>query len=217
MKVAAFSDCHCGHKFLRIPEGVDLIAVAGDWTNFGSQAEAEDFLVWLANQPSTHKVVIPGNHDFIVEKAYGLIRKICEDLGIHLLVDEIIELDGKLIFGSPRTPWYGDYAYVYEPFEADYIWDAVIPQIPLDLLITHGPPQGILDRIPGSRETGKPARNAGCPHLGMKVRQVRPKVHIFGHIHAGHGEHEDEHTRYYNVAVMHHKLGVIYQPAIFEI
>jgi Icc-related predicted phosphoesterase len=46
----------------------------------------------------------------------------------------------------------------------------------LDILITHGPPYGIFDR------TAKKV-NAGCKYLLDRVQKVKPKIHIFGHIH----------------------------------
>jgi Icc-related predicted phosphoesterase len=55
-------------------------------------------------------------------------------------------------------------------------WDN-IPEN-LDILITHGPPFGIFDR------TAKKV-NAGCKYLLAKIQKVKPKIHIFGHIHEG--------------------------------
>jgi Icc-related predicted phosphoesterase len=51
----------------------------------------------------------------------------------------------------------------------------------VDILITHGPPFGILDHIPGSE------RWEGCPELPEAVLQAKPRVQVFGHIHAGYG------------------------------
>lgn len=208
MKVAAFSDCHSLHRELRIPKDIDLIAVAGDWTNWGRIEEAQAFLDWLALQPAKYKVVVPGNHDFICEKAHGLIQKTCEERGLIFLVDREVEIEGKRIWGSPRTPWFGDYAFVYDPADAQYLWEQLIPD-GLDLLITHGPPFKILDETRGT--------HAGCKDLLIDIEKKKPRFHIFGHIHQGYGSFNNGTTQFYNVAVMHAKLGIANPITVFDI
>ena len=51
----------------------------------------------------------------------------------------------------------------------------------VDILITHGPPLGILDHSRGSE------RREGCPELLEAVLEAKPRLHVFGHIHAGYG------------------------------
>jgi len=63
----------------------------------------------------------------------------------------------------------------------------------LDILITHGPPLGILDRT-------RKKVNVGCPILYRKVLEVAPRIHLFGHIHEAHGFIQLLGTRFYNVA-----------------
>ena len=63
-----------------------------------------------------------------------------------------------------------------------------------DVLVTHTPPYGILDRdgsiLYGSRVL-----------LG-RVRVVRPRLHLFGHIHKSHGALSDGVTVFSNAAIM---------------
>ena len=70
---------------------------------------------------------------------------------------------------------------------------AAIPE-DTDVLVTHTPPYGILDRdgsiLYGSREL-----------LG-RVRFVRPRMHLFGHIHKSHGTISDGVTVFSNAAIM---------------
>jgi predicted phosphohydrolase len=51
----------------------------------------------------------------------------------------------------------------------------------IDIMMTHGPPKYKLDRTAGMGES------IGCPHLFRAVRRSQPKVHAFGHVHAGYG------------------------------
>lgn len=56
-----------------------------------------------------------------------------------------------------------------------------VPSWPeIDIMLTHGPPSGILD-------TTKWDESAGCQHLRRAVQRCRPRVHCFGHIHEGWG------------------------------
>lgn len=73
-------------------------------------------------------------------------------------------------------------------------WD----QIPanLDVLITHGPPYGILD------QTAPNEAHLGCEELLHAVEQKKPRVHLFGHIHGGAGTHQNESARFINAAYL---------------
>ena len=57
-------------------------------------------------------------------------------------------------------------------------WDLIPAHV--DVLITHGPPHGVLDRT----EAGE---SVGCEELLAATRRTRPRLHAFGHIHQGHG------------------------------
>ena len=50
----------------------------------------------------------------------------------------------------------------------------------IDVLITHGPPKGVLDKC-------RDGRRVGCPHLLYRVEAIQPVMHIFGHIHESRG------------------------------
>jgi Icc-related predicted phosphoesterase len=93
-----------------------------------------------------------------------------------------------------------NWAFSYPRGAAARYWD----QIPydLDVLITHGPPFGILDQIkPGGA-------HLGCEELLKAVEEKRPKVHIFGHIHGGAGTFDNGTTRFVNAAFLNER----YQP-----
>lgn len=57
---------------------------------------------------------------------------------------------------------------------------AINSQDSLDVVITHGPPKGILDRTEDGNRTG-------CLDLLTAVSKDRPLMHCFGHIHEGWG------------------------------
>ena len=56
-----------------------------------------------------------------------------------------------------------------------------IPDHPnVDIMLTHGPPMGILDKTWRGEAVG-------CDHLLRAARRSRPLLHCFGHIHEGWG------------------------------
>ncbi len=73
----------------------------------------------------------------------------------------------------------------------------MIPQ-DIDILITNGPPFGMLDQI----ENGD---HVGCNALLNKVETVQPKYHIFGHIHEGYGIINAKMTTFINASLLTEK------------
>jgi Icc-related predicted phosphoesterase len=76
-------------------------------------------------------------------------------------------------------------------------WD-LIPYN-LDVLITHGPPFGILDQT----APGDP--HLGCEELFNAIEEKKPRVHLFGHIHGGAGTFENGATRFVNAAYLNER------------
>ena len=98
------------------------------------------------------------------------------------------------------------------PIYNDQLRSRVWERIPdsTDVLVTHGPPQGIMDH--NLRD-----ERFGCVDLLRHVtRRVKPKIHIFGHAHAGYGS-LDMHTRFYNVAVCNESYDPVNLPMEIEL
>jgi len=190
-KIIAMSDTHNRHKDIVMPE-CDIIIHAGDATNGGEHNELAPFLNWLSQQKSKYKVYVPGNHDAYVQRMPEKSRRMCEDRGITLLIDEGVELDGLKLWGSPYTPFFGNWSFQYYPGEGALTHWSKIPNN-LDILITHGPAYQMLD-------VGMLGENAGCYYLFYKILETKPKAHICGHIHDGYGQKLFDGIKFYNVA-----------------
>lgn len=210
MKIVAISDTHNRHGRLVIPE-CDLLIHAGDFTGQGMQSEVKAFAQWLDTLPAKDIIIVPGNHEEVFERCYPQSKKWITDEcpGAIVLVDETVVIDGVKIHGSPVTPWFMDWAWnrARDWKEAQFRnvgliqphWDA-IPE-GTNILITHGPPYEILDELAYVDGTPK-GQFIGCQQLLKRVKEVKPDLHIFGHIHThgGREKHEDG-TSFYNVAV----------------
>jgi len=191
MKLSFISDTHSLHYQLPELGSGDVLIHCGDFTGRGTSGEAMDFAEYMAEQNFTHKIVIAGNHDECLDNGYRDEVEAClEDNGIIYLNDSGVEIDGVNFWGSPIQPQFYNWAFQRERgAEIRVHWD-MIPQN-TDVLLTHGPPYGILDLC---NHGGR----AGCEELLEVVRAIKPKINAFGHIHEGYGVLEEGGTTFIN-------------------
>lgn len=189
LTLVAMADTHLFHDDLDVPDG-DILIHAGDLARSGSMDElkrARDFLVAL---PHRHKIVAAGNHDRAFEDSPQAARALFEDF--IYLEDQACVIDGITFYGSPWTPAYQDWAFNLPRGRALAEKWAMIPE-DVDVLITHGPPQGIGDNA------GMVHSREGCADLLRRVREIKPALHLFGHIHQDRGRWEIDGTLFLNV------------------
>ena len=208
LKFVAISDTHCRHRSLRLPKG-EVLLHAGDISSRSSRPEIEDFLDWLGKLPFAHKVFIAGNHDFFFERqTEALIRQLLPP-GVHYLKDEAVVVDGVKIWGSPYTPWFYRWAFNKrrgEPLARH--WSKIPPDT--DILLTHGPVYGILDQLLNEQ-------HAGDKDLLRKVVEIKPKVHVCGHIHEAYGSVKRQGIRFINACVLNERYELANKPISFEL
>lgn len=201
MKIVALSDTHGYHKKLTIPDGDFLIHV-GDFAMRANRSTVYEFAQWFKAQPHAHKIIIAGNHDVCLE---GDRRWAVEEFApAHYLMHEKVTLGGLTFFGSPFSPAIydpSDWSFDYPPngTRSRDLWDNIPKGI--DVLITHGPPKGILDLVKSPHPGEDP--HVGDVNLLHRVMTIRPRVHLFGHIHEGYGtyQHPTVRTRFFNVSI----------------
>lgn len=180
MKIVCISDTHLRHVRypIEIPE-CDLLIHSGDALIEGTYREFEAFSAWFDGLKAKTKILIAGNHDWIFEKENALARKLLPKDVIYLQ-DEMVEVDGLKIYGSPWQPEFCDWAFnLPRGWPLKKKWEK-IPE-GTDILVTHGPPLGILDWSQFGNE------HAGCADLRQELYRVKPKLHCFGHIHGDYG------------------------------
>jgi predicted phosphohydrolase len=193
--IVAISDTHNHHQKVKLPKG-DIL-----------RDDTISFLKWFSGQPHTTKIFIAGNHDFYAERHPVLFRELVPD-NVHYLYNESVIAQGLKIWGSPYTPYYGGLAFNKKRGkDSKAIWD----QMPsgIDILITHGPPYGVLDH------TFK-YTHVGCEELKAKVDEVKPRYHIFGHIHEQPGIEKIDGTTYMNATQVNLFYQITRKPLVFE-
>ncbi|KAF7348576.1 Ser thr protein phosphatase [Mycena venus] len=190
-----------------VPDG-DVLLHSGDLTQRGTLKELKSTMEWLYALPHRVKIIIAGNHDSVVHREWYDAN--WQDLFVYRPSDgpepaeAVLELlkgpqavaanvvyledeeykfkvrDGGKewsVYGSPLSPYWGDWAFGYERKDGE----ALISKIPkTDILLTHGPPRNILD-LTIQKE------RAGCSALAAGLYKLKPKLHVFGHIHEARG------------------------------
>ncbi len=213
MTFVAVSDTHNRAEQVVIPDG-DVLLHAGDLTMKGSRGEMERAARWLGSLRARFRAVvaIPGNHDFGAESDPAGSRALFEGHGITWLVDEPAVIDGVTFYGSPWQPWFLDWAFNFPQHDGGVAARAAWAKIPaaVDVLVTHGPPRGILD------ETSDGER-VGCPHLLSAIQQRRIGAHVFGHIHEGYGQERHGETLFVNASTCNVQYAAVQLPVVIEV
>jgi hypothetical protein len=188
VRIVAVADTHLFHHDLVVPDG-DVFVHAGDMCRSGDLVELRASAEWILGLPHRHKVVVAGNHDWAFAREPGAARAMFR--GAHYLEDAELTLDGVRFYGAPWQPAFCNWAFnLPRGPELAAVW-ARIPH-GIDVLITHGPPEGYGDR------TTLTSR-AGCADLRARVADVEPRLHLFGHIHQDGGTWLDGPTLFANV------------------
>lgn len=188
MRIVAVADTHLFHQSFVVPDG-DVLVHAGDLCRRGRLEELAVAAAWLAELPHAHKIIVAGNHDWAFVREPAAARALFD--GMTYLEDEETVIDGVRFYGSPWQPAFHDWAFNLPRGEA---LAAMWRRIPhgVDVLVTHGPPEGIGDY------SGMAVR-AGCADLRQRVAELRPHLHLFGHIHQDGGAWREGETTFANV------------------
>jgi Icc-related predicted phosphoesterase len=217
-KLVLISDTHGLHRNMApLPDG-DILIHAGDISNVGERDQVEDFIDWFSGQPHKHKIFIAGNHDrsfdpkfnreinpyWDIETAARLnstkpfwlqdLLKTLEGTNTHYLENNGVQIGDLNFWGSPITPWFYGEHWAFNQYRGEEInqtWQLIPSNT--DVLITHGPPAFKLDWCAQG--------SVGCEDLQLQIDLIKPKCHVFGHIHESYGIIEALDTIYVNASI----------------
>lgn len=203
MELVCISDTH---GFMpTLPDG-DVLIHTGDYARINSLKELSAFTEWFSSQPHKHKILIPGNHDWVFDDNLKATEAIVANK-FHVLIDKGITIDGVNFYGTPAQPVFYNWAFNYEPYKLKTYYSAIPDNT--DVLLTHCPPYGILDKV----QRG----SVGSGILASRVQEVRPKVHVFGHIHEGYGTIVQDETTFVNCSICDEHYRAVNKPIVIEI
>jgi predicted phosphodiesterase len=120
---------------------------------------------------------------------------------VTYLQDSAVTIDGVKFYGTPWQPRFHEWAFNFPLVGAKMLYSNSVPphmhdreaaaakwaEIPDDVnvLITHGPPAGILDTVWGVSGDNR----AGCPELRKRIEGLHSlRLHVFGHLHEAYGK-----------------------------
>ncbi|CAD8079568.1 unnamed protein product [Paramecium sonneborni] len=226
LKIVCLSDTHS--KFVDVQNG-DVLIHCGDFTNWGHEQEIKDFISWLKAQPHKYKIVVPGNHDVILDiEKYPFLKKkfhrysnynpdqLLQDLKecCHLLINSSVTIEGFKFWGSPYTLEYCDWAFQIQGSSQQF-WEQI--EEGSDVIITHGPPFYYGDKT-------NYGLRVGDRYLAEKVKKIRPKLHVFGGIHEAYGVYEEEGgyrddncIKFVNCSIMDHQFKIQNKPYVYHL
>lgn len=210
-RIVCISDTHGKHGDIPFLPPGDLLVHAGDFTKVGETSAVEGLSRYFQQQRETggfrDVICIAGNHDITFHEDYyektwsRHIRSFdpsetrqalqhctyLEDSSARILDDKIVA------YGSPWTPNFFRWAFnLKRGEELGEVWSKIPNDT--DVLVTHGPPFG---RGDVTLHSG----HFGCRNLLDDIQgRVKPRLHIFGHIHEGYGSSYDGQTLYVNAS-----------------
>jgi Icc-related predicted phosphoesterase len=235
MRIVFISDTHGYHKTIEDnlkKIGGDVLIHSGDSECYDKKSTT-DFIHWIMGlKEFDTKIFIAGNHDFSFEKNMkGSIKK--EMWFTNLINDENLSQsdvyyleDSEMsilfpnfsrpikFYGSPWQPTFRNWAFNLprNGSEIEEKWN----NIPLDtdILITHGPPFGIRDKV-GIRGNVYPM---GCEILKNKIDLFSPIIHCFGHIHLESGVTQKDGVTYVNSSICNDYVTIpTFPPIVLDI
>ena len=215
LRIVCISDTHSSVENMQppynVPEG-DILIHAGDFTDYGEVEKVKEFNQWLGTLPHKHKIVVAGNNDTSFDSSViAPGKKFWEKLQhpeLHMvkslltnciyLEDNHVTIEGYKIYGTPWQPlFFGLGHRAFQILHSDVEqWEDVCSKIPpdTDILVSHSPPLGILDVDAEGNMCGSEVL------LKHVVERVKPKYHIFGHIHKSYGIASNGFTIFVNAA-----------------
>lgn len=182
VRIVHISDTHNllqrGRNNIFLPSG-DILVHSGNFSNFGSKAEYDQFNDWLGVMKGHYhyRIVCIGARDV---KEFGnnwdVMRRLLPNATHVLCHNEAIVLGIRFY----AVPWHWAHHTNYNVRSgAPATTTARFDEIPdgTQVLITHGPAFGALD-LPSS---------TGSKDLADAIRRVKPAVHLHGHVKGTHG------------------------------
>jgi Icc-related predicted phosphoesterase len=212
MRIAGMADQH-GALSSNAPE-CDVLAIVGDFMPLLSTAEnwkqwqeydwaKTKYVRWLRRQPARRILIVYGNHDIAgcaPDTRAKLREKLEADGRVTVLDDRCpsVEFEGARFTGHSYTPTIQQRSWAFSQARSSHAvklaTDAIHPDT--DILLTHGPPQGLLD-------TCSNGDRAGCAALMHRMLEIGPVLTLCGHIH----EERGKRLRYYDLRGRERRIG----------
>ncbi|CAD8139224.1 unnamed protein product [Paramecium octaurelia] len=201
---------------ITLPQG-DVLIHCGDFTNCGELDGIKKFKQWLIQQPFKYKILIAGNHDltldnikypkYLKDPQLQAEIKDLQNQCIYLLNSSCV-VEGYKIWGSPYSLEFCNWGFELFPKDAQKFWSQI--EEGSDIVVTHGPSYGHGDYVNN-------AGHVGDKELLNRIKQIKAKYHLFGHIHEGYGITEEDGIKFANCSLLDEYYKVTNGPIVFQL
>ena len=210
--IVCLSDTHNRCNLPSVPP-CDIVIHSGDATMKGTSSEVAEFAEWFGSSEidAKHRVFVPGNHDFLFETDPETAVRILNskaDNRITVLNQESVVLEGLIIYGEPRQPWFYNWAFNVQRPDMEKVWNQVPPDT--DILVTHGPPLGYGDLT-------LRGEHPGCRYQANLLLNYNIQLVVCGHIHSGYGLYQCGQTIVANASVCNEQYIPKNPPLVIEL
>ena len=207
MKVVVISDTHGDHRKLGVLEG-DVLVHCGDFEDlFGPDDQMlDDVDAWFGEQRFELILCTGGNHDLALEQR--LMAGQAPFQNALFLLDETVTFHGLKFHGAPWVPQLSGHAFFADRPALTAAWSRIPDDV--DVLITHTPPRGALD-------VSSRGLVLGCEALAARLEMLSPRLHCFGHVHAGRGQEHRHGTTYVNATSVNSHFEIAHPPVFIEL
>lgn len=211
MKLVCFSDFHFDFRF-DLPKG-DILICCGDFSLRGTNEDVLTFSKFMnkASENYAHTFIVWGNHETQIECDPHYVETLlhCGPADrIDVLNNGGVLWEGIKIWGSPLTTPFLEWAFMSSEDKLKDIYDTISDDT--DVVITHGPAFEILDQ-------SKWGDHCGSKTLKARLEAIKPKAHIFGHIHHSYGILDDKGTKFVNCSLLNDDYVMINKPVVIDI
>lgn len=186
MNIWHFSDSHNAHEKINLPnlKEVDVVVFSGDESNYKdpslNEKEFFEFIDWYGKLEHSNKIMIAGNHSAFIDTYKKDAEREIKDRGIIYLNKKQVTINGKVFYGEPTTPNFGSWYFMASRDKLHKHYE-LIPDY-CHVLITHGPPKGILDLSVNRKNN---LEFCGCSALRRVIKNHKTlQLNCFGHIHS---------------------------------
>lgn len=214
LKLIHISDTHL-LPFPKDMEAGDILVHSGDCLNYGEFTELPAFRKQLEDIKDNYKLIVltPGNHDWtFFHNPVGSTLFLKETVpNLEVLIDSTIEWNSQKIHGNSWQPYFCNWAFnIQNPETLAQKYEAIPEDV--DILVTHCPPKGILDRTIWDQ------RRVGSPELACRLQKLKQlKAHMFGHIHCARGMEFINDIYYSNGAICNEQYFPIHNANVIEL
>jgi len=208
MKLLLLSDTHGQNDILKNLPATDVLIHCGDSTRYGSMDNLREFAEAFGKCDASLKLLIAGNHDRCFQVHWAESERICSKNGIFYLQDSAVVWKGIKFWGIPWTPPFLNWYFMANEEKLIEKWEQVSDDV--DVLISHGPPYTILDRLT------KGGEHVGSIEQFDRVLLIGPTLNVFGHIHEAYGQEQYAGIDFINCSLLNFGYEMVNTPVIYE-